>query len=64
MIWTRVWETYSQKGKPWLCQSLSPTLTVIRSAKMTVREASICRSSVVKLVIWVLILSFAVSLSR
>lgn len=40
MIWTRVWETYSQKGKPWLCQSQNPTLIAIRSAKMTVKEAS------------------------
>lgn len=40
MIWTRVWETYSQKGKLWLCQSQNPTLIAIRSAKMTVREAS------------------------
>lgn len=41
MIWTRVWETYSQKGKPWLCQNQSLTLIAIRSAKMTVREASV-----------------------
>lgn len=43
MIWTRVWETYSQKGKPWLCQNQNPTLIAIRSARMTVREASLCK---------------------
>uniref|UniRef100_A0A8C8UI09 Uncharacterized protein n=1 Tax=Peromyscus maniculatus bairdii TaxID=230844 RepID=A0A8C8UI09_PERMB len=38
MIWTKVWETSSQKGKPWLSQNQSLTLIAIRSAKMTVRE--------------------------
>lgn len=41
MIWIRDWETYSQKGKRWLCQNQNPTLTAIRSAKMTAREASV-----------------------
>lgn len=43
MIWTRVWGTYSQKGKPWLCQNQNLTLIAIRNAKMTVREASVCK---------------------
>lgn len=54
MIWTKVWETSSQKGKPWLSQNQSLTLIAIRSAKMTVREASVGEESVIAFVTWLL----------
>ncbi|MEJ1286539.1 hypothetical protein NN561_017547 [Cricetulus griseus] len=52
MIWTRVWETYSQKGKPWLCQNQSLTLIAIRSAKMTVREGKVKSQLSLSLLPW------------